>query len=103
MTGLHFFLVRRDNDAAYYTVVVEGMLEEVRNNLFKYFHEVRFIKSEHLDCETAQQYKGNRKLGNGLIRGCWFTQELRTMGKFCKPIKAEPDPRYQSDVRDECA
>lgn len=103
MTGLHFFLVRRYNDAEYYTIVIEGMLEEVRNNLYKYFHEVRFIKSESLDYEKAQQYKGNRKLGNSIIRGCWFTQELRTMGKFCKPIKAEPDYRYLWEGSDECA
>lgn len=90
------------NDASYYTVVIEGMLEEVHDNLFKYFAEVRFIKSESLDYK-ANNFKGNRKLGNCIIRGCWYTQELRPMSKFSKPITADIDPRYEWEGCDECA
>lgn len=99
MVGLQFFLVRKDVE--YYTLVVEGVKEDILVNLLLYFKEVRFIKTESIDYKFKSRYKGNRQIENGVIRGCWYTQDLRTMGKFSKPIEYETDPRWGESL--ECA
>lgn len=81
MTGLQFFLVRDGSEC--YTVVVEDSVEAAQENLAPWFNDVKYLKSEPLNCKDRTKYKGTRKLGDGIIRGCWFSYVFA-------PTKARP-------------
>lgn len=89
MKELCFFLVRKTSE--YYTVVVEGTVDEVYTELAVFFPEVRFIKTEPLDAECASKFVGDRPLGHCTIKGCYFTREFTRKGN---PLTADKDPRY---------
>lgn len=89
---LFLFLVR--DVADYYTVVIEGDREKAAEILRSYYPEVRYIKKEKLTDKEMRKYEGNRVIGDCIIRGCWFTRQLRTFSKYSKPIEADYDPRY---------
>ena len=92
MRALQFFLVRQTTE--YYTVVVEDTKEAARANLEAFFAEVRFVKAEALNWEGASKFLGSRILGEGIIRGCYYTRSFGTLVKNTKPIEAEQDSRY---------
>ena len=92
MRKLFLFLVR--DCADYYTLVVEGDKEQAAEVLRSYFPEVRFVKSETITDKEMRKYEGKRTLDGIIIRGCWFTRQLRTFSKYSKPIEADFDPRY---------
>lgn len=92
MRDLFLFLVR--DCADYFTVVVEGDREKAAETLRSYFSEVRFIKKEKITDREMRKYEGNRVIGECIIRGCWFTRQLRPFSTYSKPIEAELDPRY---------
>lgn len=85
--GLHFFLGRYGSEC--YTVVVEDTVEDALYGLSGWFDDVKYLKSESLDCKDRTKYKGNRKLNGGIIRGCWFTCLFST--KRSKPPVDEKD------------
>ncbi len=91
MRNLSFFLVREAAD--YFTVVVEGDKGAALEALQCYFPEVRFLRSERTDDKGMRKYTGDRPIGECIIRGCWFTRELRPFSTYSKPIEAEFDPR----------
>ena len=93
MRELFLFLVR--DVADYYTVVIEGDKEKAAETLRSYFPEVRYIKKEKITDREMRKYEGNRVLGECIIRGCWFTRQLKTFSTYSKPIEADFDPRYQ--------
>ncbi len=73
--GLHFFVVRMPHEVERYSVVVEDERKAAEENLKRYFADVRYIKSESSDFKDRYRFKGKRKLGNGFIRGCYFTSD----------------------------
>lgn len=76
MNRLCFFLVRTDNNPELYTIVVEGEKDDVEAELNRNFAYAQFIKTIPLDSKQAFRYKGHRKLGKNIIRGCFYTQDL---------------------------
>ena len=93
MRQITFFLIRQAAD--YYTVVLEGDREKAAEALRSYFPEVRFLRSERTDDSGMRKYTGDRPIGECIIRGCWFTRELRPFSTYSKPIEGDFDPRLE--------
>ena len=68
MTGFHYFLVGVGSEC--YTVVLEDVLEKGKENLSKFFDRVKYLRSVD---EPKRDWHGNRKLGEGTIRACYFS------------------------------
>ena len=66
---MHFFRVRMND---YYTVAVEGTIDEAQKELSQCFPEVKYIRTAD-DNKSKERCKGHRKLGNIIIKGCYFT------------------------------
>lgn len=64
----HYFLVGVGSDN--YTVVLQDMLEAGKENLSKFFDRVKYLKSVD---EAKKDWHGNRRLGNGVIKACYFS------------------------------
>lgn len=77
MNELCFFLVRSlDSPMEFYTIVVEGEKKSVEEDLKMFFVDVRFLKTLPLNSKDAYRYKGNRKLGDNIIRGCYYSRDF---------------------------
>ena len=66
--GFHYFLVGVGSEC--YTVVLQDVLEAGKENLSQFFDRVKYIKSVN---EPKQDWHGNRRLGDGVIRACFFS------------------------------
>ena len=66
---MHFFRVRMND---YYTVAVEGTIDEAERELKNCFADVKYIRTSD-DKDSAKRCRGHRKLGNIIIKGCYFS------------------------------
>lgn len=82
----------------FYTVVVEGKAREAQKELANYFPEVRFLKTEPLDAKCARRCTGNRKLGNCIIRGCYYQEKFGKLGSKVKADLAHHSLNEDSEV-----
>lgn len=63
----HFDVTKNDR---LYQIVVEGRADDAKKELFETFgfDTVKFLKTSSARCED---YHGNRRIGNCIVRGFW--------------------------------
>ena len=68
MVGYQFFSVGMGSEC--YTIVLYDTVENGMKNLSQYFTRVKYLRMEK-DCR--RDWHGNRKLGTGVIKACYFS------------------------------
>ena len=93
---VYYFLIDYANEGEYYRVAIEGELEEIQENLYKYSNDVRLITSTP---ERRKSAKGVRTFPWGIMAACDFVKDkVNTFGR--KKSKTPPDPRHH--LREDC-
>lgn len=65
--GYHLFSIGVGSEC--YTIVLQDNKDEAEKNLQQYFDRVKYLQTRK---DSSRDWHGNRPLGNGIIRACYF-------------------------------